>query len=64
MRACIELRFKTGDTIIDKNRIDGSLKQAAGSIQEAAGKVTNDPVMQANGAVLKAEGKTQRPSAT
>jgi uncharacterized protein YjbJ (UPF0337 family) len=39
---------------MDKDRIEGSAKQAKGAIKEVAGKVTGD-------AKLEAEGKSTRP---
>jgi uncharacterized protein YjbJ (UPF0337 family) len=44
---------------MDKDRIDGSLKQAAGAIKEVAGKVTGDKKLQVEGAAEKAAGKVQ-----
>ncbi|HVZ27899.1 MAG TPA: CsbD family protein [Rhizomicrobium sp.] len=44
---------------MDKDRIEGSAKQAKGSIKEAAGKVTGDSKLQAEGAADKMAGKVQ-----
>ncbi len=44
---------------MDKDRIEGSAKQAKGAIKEAAGKVTGDSKLVAEGAADKAAGKVQ-----
>jgi uncharacterized protein YjbJ (UPF0337 family) len=44
---------------MDKDRIDGSAKQAKGAIKDAAGKVTGDAKLQTEGKMDKAEGKIQ-----
>jgi uncharacterized protein YjbJ (UPF0337 family) len=44
---------------MNKDRIEGSAKQAKGAIKQAAGKVTGDSKLQAEGAVDKAAGKIQ-----
>ena len=44
---------------MDKDRIEGSLKQAAGTIKEGFGKLTGDAKVQAEGTAEKAEGKVQ-----
>ena len=44
---------------MDKDRIEGTLKQAKGAVKEAAGKVTGDTKLQAEGKADKAEGKVQ-----
>jgi uncharacterized protein YjbJ (UPF0337 family) len=44
---------------VDKDRIEGSLKQAAGAIKEGVGKVTGDAKIEAEGTAEKAEGKVQ-----
>jgi uncharacterized protein YjbJ (UPF0337 family) len=44
---------------MDKDRIEGSLKQAAGAIKEGVGKVTGDAKIEAEGTAEKAEGKVQ-----
>jgi uncharacterized protein YjbJ (UPF0337 family) len=46
-------------TAMDKDRIEGSAKQAGGSIKEAAGKALGDKKMQAEGTAKKVEGKIQ-----
>jgi uncharacterized protein YjbJ (UPF0337 family) len=44
---------------MDKDRIEGSAKQAGGAIKEGVGKMTGDTKMQAEGATEKATGKVQ-----
>ncbi len=44
---------------MDKDRIDGVLKNAAGSIKEGAGKLVGDKKLEAEGVAEKAEGKVQ-----
>jgi uncharacterized protein YjbJ (UPF0337 family) len=44
---------------MDKDRIEGALKQAKGAVQETAGKVSGDSKLQAEGAANKAAGKVQ-----
>jgi uncharacterized protein YjbJ (UPF0337 family) len=44
---------------MDKDRIEGSAKQAKGTIKHAAGKITGDTKLQAEGTADKAEGKVQ-----
>jgi uncharacterized protein YjbJ (UPF0337 family) len=44
---------------MDKDRIEGSAKQAGGAIKEAVGKVTGDTKLQAEGSADKVEGKLQ-----
>jgi uncharacterized protein YjbJ (UPF0337 family) len=44
---------------MDKDRIEGSLKQAAGAIKEGFGKITGDTKVEAEGAAEKAAGKVQ-----
>ena len=44
---------------MDKDRIEGSAKQAKGAIKQAAGKVTGDSKLKAEGTMDKAEGKLQ-----
>ena len=44
---------------MDKDRIEGSLKQAAGAVKEGFGKLTGDTKVQAEGAAEKAAGKVQ-----
>jgi uncharacterized protein YjbJ (UPF0337 family) len=44
---------------MDKDRIEGSAKQAKGAVKEAWGKATGDAKTQAEGKADKAEGKVQ-----
>jgi uncharacterized protein YjbJ (UPF0337 family) len=44
---------------MDKDRIEGSAKQAKGAIKDAAGKITGDHKLQGEGKADKAEGKIQ-----
>ena len=44
---------------MDKDRLQGSAKQAKGAVEEAWGKVTGDAKTKAKGTADKAEGKLQ-----
>jgi uncharacterized protein YjbJ (UPF0337 family) len=44
---------------MDKDRVKGSLKQAAGSIKEATGKILGDEKLEAEGSAEKTEGEIQ-----
>jgi uncharacterized protein YjbJ (UPF0337 family) len=44
---------------MDKDRIEGSAKQAGGAVKEAAAKALGDKKMEAEGAAKKTEGKVQ-----
>jgi uncharacterized protein YjbJ (UPF0337 family) len=44
---------------MDKDRIEGSAKQAKGSIKEKAGKAMGDAKLEGEGKVDKTEGKVQ-----
>ncbi|AOK31258.1 general stress protein CsbD [Burkholderia singularis] len=44
---------------MDKNRIEGKLKQVKGSVKEALGKVTGDRQTEAEGLAEKTAGKLQ-----
>jgi uncharacterized protein YjbJ (UPF0337 family) len=44
---------------MDKDRIDGSAKQAKGAVKEATGKVLGDAKLTAEGKQDKVEGKVQ-----
>lgn len=44
---------------MDKDRIEGSAKQAKGAIKEVAGKVTGDAKLEMEGKSDKAAGKVQ-----
>ena len=44
---------------MDKDRVEGSLKQAKGKVKEVAGKVTGDAKLQGEGKADQAAGKVQ-----
>jgi uncharacterized protein YjbJ (UPF0337 family) len=44
---------------MDKDRIEGSAKQAKGAVKDAVGKATGDTKLQGEGKADKAEGKVQ-----
>ena len=44
---------------MDKDRVEGSAKQAKGSVKDVAGKAMGDSKLQAEGKADKAEGKIQ-----
>jgi uncharacterized protein YjbJ (UPF0337 family) len=44
---------------MDKDRIEGTAKQAKGAIKEAVGKVVGDAKLQADGKADRVEGKVQ-----
>jgi uncharacterized protein YjbJ (UPF0337 family) len=44
---------------MNKDRVEGSVKQAKGSLKEAVGKATGNRRTQAKGVAEKAEGKVQ-----
>jgi uncharacterized protein YjbJ (UPF0337 family) len=44
---------------MDKDRIEGSAKQAKGALKQAAGKITGDTKLQAEGSADKLAGKVQ-----
>jgi uncharacterized protein YjbJ (UPF0337 family) len=44
---------------MDKDRIEGSLKQAGGAVKETVGKLTGDAKTQAAGATEKCRGRRQ-----
>lgn len=44
---------------MNKDRIDGSAKQAVGAIKEVAGKLTGDAKLKAEGRAEKVKGKIQ-----
>jgi uncharacterized protein YjbJ (UPF0337 family) len=44
---------------MDKDRVEGSAKQAKGKIKEVAGKITGDEKLKTEGAADKLEGKVQ-----
>jgi uncharacterized protein YjbJ (UPF0337 family) len=48
-----------GELIMDKDRIQGSVKQVVGSVKEVVGKVLGDQKTEADGKAEKAAGKIQ-----
>ena len=44
---------------MDKDRVEGSAKQAKGNVKEAIGKMTGDTKLQADGQADKTAGKIQ-----
>ena len=44
---------------MDKDRVEGSMKQAKGAVKDAAGKITGDTKLQAEGKADKVAGKVQ-----
>lgn len=44
---------------MDRDRVEGSAKQAKGAVKEAIGKVTGDAKLQSEGKADKATGKIQ-----
>jgi uncharacterized protein YjbJ (UPF0337 family) len=52
-------RFTNGDAIMDRDRIQGSLKQVMGRIKEAIGKAAGDRKTEAEGKTDQAVGKLQ-----
>jgi uncharacterized protein YjbJ (UPF0337 family) len=49
----------TQESVLDKDRINGSAQQAKGAIKEMIGKVTGDAKLQSEGKGDKAAGKIQ-----
>lgn len=45
--------------MVDKDRVEGSAKQAKGTIKKTAGKVTGDSKLESEGRADKAAGKLQ-----
>jgi len=45
---------------MNKDRVEGSAKQAKGTLKEAVGKATGNRRLQAKGTADKAEGKVQK----
>ncbi|MFT8245273.1 CsbD family protein [Roseomonas sp. BN140053] len=45
--------------MVDKDRIEGGLKQAKGAVKEGVGNLTGDTKLQAEGQADRAEGKAQ-----
>ena len=48
-----------GGTVVDKDRIEGPVKEGAGKVEEAWGHATKDPEAEAKGESRQAEGKVQ-----
>jgi uncharacterized protein YjbJ (UPF0337 family) len=44
---------------MDKDRVEGSIKQAVGGVKQAAGKLIGDKKLEAEGSAEKTEGKIQ-----
>ena len=44
---------------MNKDRVEGKVKDAAGRVERQAGEWTNDPELQVKGAAKQAEGKVQ-----
>jgi len=58
---CCHFNAKSsGDSHMDKNRIDGAAKEIKGATKEAFGKVTGNTGKQVAGKVEKTVGKAQR----
>jgi uncharacterized protein YjbJ (UPF0337 family) len=55
----VRINSHSKETLMDKDRIQGSAKQAKGAIKEVVGKVTGDAKLQADGKADKTEGKIQ-----
>jgi uncharacterized protein YjbJ (UPF0337 family) len=49
----------TAGEFMDKDRVEGAMKQAGGKVKDALGKLTGDSKMQAEGKADKVEGKVQ-----
>lgn len=45
---------------MNKDQVEGALKNAAGKVQEKAGELVNSPEQQAKGIAKQVEGKTQQ----
>lgn len=48
------------DFIMNKNQIDGGMKEAAGKVQKEFGKVVDSPKHKAEGGMKETEGKVQK----
>ena len=57
--AVTHLRKTQGAPVMDKNRIEGSIKEIKGAAKEAVGKVVGDAKLQSDGKADKAVGKIQ-----
>jgi uncharacterized protein YjbJ (UPF0337 family) len=60
-RRCNRLYFvaHSKETVMDKDRVQGSIDQAKGKVKEWAGKVTGDTKTEAEGQMDQAKGKVQ-----
>ena len=45
---------------MNKNQVEGALKDAAGKVQQKVGEVIDSPTQQAKGIAKQVEGKTQK----
>jgi uncharacterized protein YjbJ (UPF0337 family) len=50
---------QAGDFIMDKDRVEGSIKQAVGAIKKGAGTVLGDQKLKTEGSIDKSTGKMQ-----
>jgi uncharacterized protein YjbJ (UPF0337 family) len=57
--ALIKSAAESKGRVMNKDRIEGSARQAKGAIKEVAGKVTGDAKLKAKGKTEKAAGKVQ-----
>jgi uncharacterized protein YjbJ (UPF0337 family) len=57
--AVTHLRKTQGAPVMDKNRIEGSIKELKGAAKEAIGKVVGDAKLQSDGKADRAVGKIQ-----
>ena len=48
------------DFVMNKNQIDGGMKEAAGKVQKEFGKVVDSPKHKAEGGMKETEGKVQK----
>jgi uncharacterized protein YjbJ (UPF0337 family) len=48
------------ETVMNKDQVKGSVKEAAGKVQKAVGEAVGNPTQQAKGAVKEAQGKAQQ----
>jgi uncharacterized protein YjbJ (UPF0337 family) len=57
--AATHLRKTQGAPVMDKNRIEGSIKEIKGAAKEAIGKAVGDAKLQSDGKADRAVGKVQ-----
>jgi uncharacterized protein YjbJ (UPF0337 family) len=58
--AALYVGFPTGGfTMVDKDRVEGSMEQAKGKVKEVAGKVTGDAKTESEGKSDQLKGKVQ-----